>query len=247
MTTQLHQILAVSQGVKTRTNEAVTKAYHAIQQATRLAGISRTYRPLDDDGERFPAESTRVQVNTRTAIAQIQEAMAKLLDVELVKDIGNTQAKADLIVEGQTLATDVPVTYLLFLEKQLRDLATIVAKLPVLDPAEKWAYDPATDTYATAPVETSKTKKVPRAFTLAPATDKHPAQVQAYQEDVLVGYWTTVKYSGALPQAAVTELRGRVAVLQDAVKQARERANQTEVEQREVGATLLSYVFGVLD
>lgn len=38
----------------------------------------------------------------------------------------------------------------------------------------------------------------------------------------------------------------RVENLQDAVKQAREQANSTEVEQEKVGEALLKYVFGDL-
>ena len=106
------------------------------------------------------------------------------------------------------------MTYLLFLEKQLTDLHTFVKKLPVLDAAEAWAFDEATDAYSTAPTQTTRTKKVPRNHVKAEATEKHPAQVEVYFEDVLVGYWTTVKFSGALPQARSTSCKARVEKLQ---------------------------------
>ena len=128
-------------------------------------------------------------------------------------------------MDGTVLASDIPVTYLLFLEKQLADLQTFVTKLPVLDAAETWSYDEATDAYATPPTQTTRSKKVPRNHVKAEATEKHPAQVEMYFEDVLVGYWTTVKFSGALPQARVNELRARVIKLSEAVKIAREQAN----------------------
>ena len=48
-------------------------------------------------------------------------------------------------------------------------------------------------------MQTLRTKKVPRNHVKAEATEKHPAQVEVYYEDVAVGYWTTVKFSGALP------------------------------------------------
>ena len=32
------------------------------------------------------------------------------------------------------------------------------------------------------------------------ATEKHPAQVETYTEDIKVGEWTMVKFSGAIPQ-----------------------------------------------
>lgn len=147
-------------------------------------------------------------------------------------------------VDGETLLRDVPVTYLLFLEKQLVDLHTFVKKLPVLDAAESWSFDDSTDTWRTDPVRTIRTKKVPRNHVKAEATEKHPAQVEVYYEDIAVGYWTTVKFSGALPARRVNELVERVEKLQQAVKYAREEANGTEVTDRRVGDVVFRYLFG---
>jgi hypothetical protein len=119
----------------------------------------------------------------------------------------------------------VPATYLLLLERQLVDLRTFIDKLPVLDAAESWEFDPVQDCYATGAVETTKTRKVPRNHVKAEATKEHPAQVEVYYEDVTIGRWRTVKYSGALPASRVHELRDRVEHLQEAVKFAREEAN----------------------
>lgn len=240
---QLNQILAVSKGVKTRSYATLTKLHHALAQASKLQGVSRAYKPRDDDGEQFPPESTLVQVRTNEVLIQVADTLTRLFDVELTKDAGNQQAKADIMVDGQLLAADVPVSYLLFLEKQLSDLDSFITKLPVLPPEEHWTYDPATDTYVTAPAQTVKTKKIPRNHVKAPATDKHPAQVEVYMEDVLVGYWTTMKFSGALPQSEVSRLKERVVKLQEAVKQAREKANSTVVEDQRIGSALFGYLF----
>ena len=64
-----------------------------------------------------------------------------MFDVVLTQDMGNTHAKADIKVNGQTILPNVPVTYLLFLEKQVVDLETFVTKLPSLDPSEVWEAD----------------------------------------------------------------------------------------------------------
>lgn len=170
--------------------------------------------------------------------------LGRLFDLQLTQDVGNTQAKADVVVDGQTVLSDVPVTYLLWLDKHLSDLRTFVDKLPTLDPSEAWAWDDARGCWASAPVETVRSKKVPRNHVLAEATEKHPAQVQVFNEDVPVGNWTTVKLSGALPPAQIREYRSRVTKLQDAVKVAREQANSVEVTDRPAGAAVLGYLFG---
>ena len=60
---------------------------------------------------------------------------------------------------------------------------------------------------------------------------------------VPIGYWTTVKFSGALPARRVNELLDRVEKLQQAVKFAPEEANGTEVTDRRVGDAVFGYLF----
>lgn len=242
--TRLNQVIAIEKGVRNEANKRITDAHHQLQKAAPLSGISRTYRPKDEEGEQLPPESTRVQINAEEAVKRAVDAFASLFAITLEKDGTNLHALADIVVDGVVLLNNVPVPYLLFLEKQLNDLKTLVAKLPVLDPSETWHYDDAVGAFASTPVETTRTKKIPRNHVKAAATDKHPAQVELYYEDVVVGYWKTIKFSGAVPQKRVTELLAKVDDVQKAVKFARESANSTEVVVRgEASRTLLNYIF----
>jgi hypothetical protein len=240
---KLNQIIAVESGVKSRTNRSVTDAYHQLQKPQPFSGITRTYRPRDEDGEQLPGESTRVMVRAQDVVDAVLPELARLFDVVATKDQANTQARADVVVGEQVLAEQVPVTTLLFLEKQLNDLASLIGKMPTLDPAETWHFDEGQDAWASAVLETHRTKKVPQAFIKAPATDKHPAQVEVILTDEVVGYWQTVKFSGALPATRVRTLLERVVRLQDAVKFARERANSIEVEDTSLAGPVLGYLF----
>jgi hypothetical protein len=242
--TKLNQIIAVEKGVKSKSFADLTDAHHAVQKTAPLAGISRVYQPKDEEGEQLPPESTRVQLKTEDVLAQVAATLTRLFDVTATKDWSNRTARADVTVDGVTVLREVPVTYLLFLEKQLTDLHTFVKKLPVLDAAESWVRDDSTDSWKTEAVRTIRTKKVPRNHVKAEATDKHPAQVDVYYEDVAVGYWTTVKFSGALPAKRVNDLLDRVLKLQTAVKFAREEANNVEVVDQKVGAAVFGYLFG---
>lgn len=243
MTTQLNQIVAVEKGVKAKADRDLTNAYHTIQKAPLLSGIARTYQPKDEDGDQLPPESTLVQTKVEDVIADVSKNLTRLFDVVLTKEYTNGQATADVVVNGETLLENVPVTYLLFLEKQLANLRTFVGKLPTLDPSEVWEVDTNTGAFRTQPVQTVRTKKVPKNWVKAPATDKHPAQVEIFHEDVIVGYWTTVKYSGAVPAERVRELTERVDALTEAVKFAREQANSTPVTDRQAGAAVFGYLF----
>lgn len=241
--TKLNQIIAVEKGAKTQAARALTNAYHAAQKPQLFQGINRTYRPKDDDGDQLPPESTRVQYTVSRLLAETRDHIERLFNVVATKDATNTVAKADVKVGNRLIVSDVPATYLLFLEKQLGDLSTFLTRLPRLDPSERWEWDDVANAYASEPVETHRTKKVPRSQVLYEATDRHPAQVQAYTEDIVDGYWKTVKFSGALPSREIEDMIRRVALLQDAVKTAREEANTVEVIDRyDVGRAVLEYI-----
>ena len=242
--TKLNQIIAIEKGVKTTAFQELTESHQQLQKPALLSGISRTYRPRDEEGEQLPPESTRVQLRTVDAIHSTTVILTRLFDVTATKEWANCRAKADVVVGGEVLLKDVPATYLLFLEKQLVDLHTFVKKLPVLDASETWIFDNSTNSYATEPVQTLRTKKVPRNHVKAEATEHHPAQVEVYYEDITVGFWRTVKFSGAMPAQRVQELLNRVEKLQTAVKFAREEANSLEVEDQTPGAKVFQYLFG---
>ncbi|RAY17239.1 hypothetical protein DPM19_03585 [Actinomadura craniellae] len=241
--TKLNQIIAVEKGVKSKSLQELARAQQAVQKAPLLSGISRTYQPKDEEGEQLPPESTRVQVKSEGVLREVAATLTRLFDVTATKDWANSVAKADVTVDGRALLRDVPVSYLLFLEKQLTELQAFIKKLPVLDAAETWTFDASTDVWRTEPVRTIRTKKVPFNHVKAEATEKHPAQVEVFFEDVAIGYWSTVKFSGSLPAQRVNELLERVEKLQNAVKFAREEANGAEVTDQSVGEAVFGYLF----
>lgn len=240
---KLNQIIAVEKGVKSQSLRDLTDAHQLLQKSSMMAGISRTYRPKDEEGEQLPPEATKVQVKAEEVIRRTVEVLTRLFDVTATKDWANTQAKADVVVDGQMLLSQVPATYLLFLEKQLVDLHTFVRKLPALDAAETWVFDSSADAWATEPVQTTRTKKIPRNHVKAEATEHHPAQVEVYYEDVVVGHWRTVKFSGSLPARRINELVERVERLQQAVKFAREEANSLEIQDQKMADKIFKYLF----
>ena len=128
--------------------DELTDAHRQLQKTAALTGIARTYQPKDDDGEQLPPESTRVQVQVDEVLRRVGTGLTRLFDVTATKDWANGEARADVVVDDRTLLRQVPVTYLLFLEKQLTDLRTFVEKLPVLDAAETWHRDASADCWA---------------------------------------------------------------------------------------------------
>jgi hypothetical protein len=242
MALKLNQVIALSKTAKAVGEDGLTQAYHNVSKLQPMSGISRTYQPRDDDGETLPPESTRLQVRVSDLLASAARAVERQIDIVATLDVGNQLAVADVVVDGNRLLTNVPVTTLLFLEKKVTSLVDVIKKLPVLDAGETWTFDEGQDAYSTAPVQTVRTKKVPRNHVRAEATDKHPAQVEVWYEDITVGYWNTVKYSGAVTAKQKAEMLERAQKLAAAVKVAREEANGIEVADRKIGAAIFSYL-----
>lgn len=241
---RLSHVVAVSKGVKATSAALLTQAHQNAQKGDSLKGLNRTYQPIADGEIPKPPESTLVRYTAKQIVDEVQAGLVRLFDVTATQDYGNSVAFADVKVDGVVLVQAAPVSYLLFLEKQLVDLATFIRKLPVLDPAEAWEYDANTGHFRTPPVQTVSNKKVYRNHVKAAATERHAEQVEVYTEDVAVGHWSLVKFSGAFPATRVKELTERVTKLQEAVKVAREEANATDVADQRVGETLLGWLFG---
>lgn len=239
---KLCQILAIKKQRLTTANDKLTAIYHQLQKEALLNGISRTYKPLSEEGEKFPAESQQVQLRVDQALRDIVAAASPVYDIVAVLDNANCAARADVVVDGKVLLEKVPAYTLLFLEKQIVDLRTMFGKLPELPQTESWTYDSNYDCYITKPVETSKSKKITKPLVKYDATKEHPAQVELVSEDVLTGNWTTVKFSGALPREYKKKLLDRLDALLVAVKFARETANQSDAPQVSVAKQIFDFV-----
>jgi hypothetical protein len=242
---KLNQILAIEKGIKTRVYAEFTELHQATQKPALMNGFNKTYQPRDEEGETYPPESQKVQHSAAEVLERVSGLLTELFDITATKDFANCTARADVVVDGRTLLKDVPAPYLLFLEKQLGDLQTFIAKMSDLDPGSDWAVDPSTGLFKTEPSMTQRTKKVQKAIVLYDATEHHPAQTQLITEDVIAGQWVTIKYSGAIPAPRKKQLLGRIDKLNNAVKFAREQANSTEAADKKLGREVFDYLFGV--
>ncbi len=240
---KLNQILAIEKGIKTRVYAEFTELHQATQKPALTNGFHKSYQPRDEDGETYPSESQKVQHQAADVLDRVGKSLTELFDITATKDWANCTVRADVVIEGRTLLEAVPATYLLFLEKQLTDLATFVAKMAELDPGSDWSIDPGTGLFKTEPTATQRTKKVQRPIVLYDATEHHPAQTQLITEDVVAGQWTTIKYSGAIPAPRKKQILTRIERLSNAVKFAREQANAAEAAEKKLAREVFDYLF----
>lgn len=240
---RLNQVIAVEKGVKAKTYGELTALNKAAQKPDLFNGFQKSYQPLAEDGEKLPAESKRVQYTSTDVLRATARSLTELMEVTARKDWTNCAAKATVKIDDVVLFENAPVSFLLFMEKQVTDLRTLIGNLPVLDIADDWKLDQNSGFYKTDPQQTHRSKKEQRPLVLYNATPEHPAQTQLITEDVLAGYWSLVKQSGAIPGPKKQELLVRVEKLLNALKEARETANMFDVvDSPDVGAAVFGYL-----
>jgi hypothetical protein len=238
--TKLNQIIAVEKGIRNRADKVISGLYAKIQKPDLFSGMSKDYRPKDDEGDVYPPESVKVQQRALENFENFSVEFAKIADVVLTKEKGNQRAVGNIMVGDMEFS--LPVTYLLFLEKWLNDIHVFISKLPELEPDQDWTYNVQQDLYRNTTQTTKKTKKVPRILVKFPPTDKHPGQSDTWMEDILEGYWDTTKLSGKIAPATKRLMLDRVETLLDTVKKAREEANGLEITQQSIGHELLAFI-----
>lgn len=238
---QLNQLLAVIKSRKNELNKTITNVYHIAQKKPLFEGIEKRYRPRDEDGEQLPAEQQKLQADTAALLKDVHAAFTSMFATAGAIDKTNAFAQGDVYIAGVLVIEKVPVTHLLWLEKQLTDLRTVVQSMPTLDPQHDWVMHDEGG-WASQPRYTTRSKKVPRNHVKAEATDKHPAQVEVYYEDTIVGDWTTVLRSGAMRNSQVRLYVERINLALEGVKKAREEANSQQVVDF-TAAPILDYIF----
>jgi hypothetical protein len=252
MTLRLSQVNARLSGKKTALKDRVTELYKLVQKPALFNGNTRIYTPYqvagDGRAESVPPVTEMVQARVKEILASARKAWTELLDGTYTQDIGNTRARADIVVDGQVLAKDVPVTTLMYLKKIWEDVCTFLAKLPTPDPSIEWVYDENQGYLRSKDEEiVQRTKKVPKTLVKFEPTERHPGQADVYQDEVAIGDYARTSFTGGCPydvKASMIELAGKV---RDAIKVAHEAANlTTEVEDQYLSQRLFDFVFAPL-
>lgn len=246
MATKLNQIVALVQGAKQEANKRTAPLFHTVKNPALFSGLTQTYRSAEEGGAQLPDDNTQVQFTVDEILDAFRKPNARMLDLISTNENANREATADVVIDENVIIADAPVTFLMqfqkFLEQEVRGL---VRDLPIQDPAETWAPAGAerVGVVESDSFETFRTKKVQKPLVLYPATDKHPAQTQMITEDMIDGYWTKKKFTGAISAARKDELTERVETLIGAVKVAREGANDREVTDKPVGDAVFNFLF----
>lgn len=244
----LSQIIGHAQDGKKKVMAMMTATYHKLQKQSSYTGLQRTYRPYNDEGEKLPPETKVVQTTVVKELLEVvgvdcMGPLATYIDECLTLNTGNAVVKVDLIVDGKVMISQVPPTFLMELKKLLVGVHTMVADLPTQDPGTTWNWNANAGVYQSDSTFTVRTKKTKQVLLKAAATDKHPAQAEVYEDDIPVGDWLKVDYTGAIPLPTRNALVARVEAVQKAVDDALSECNAQKVDSCAGGGSLVEYLF----
>lgn len=252
-TTKLHELLAVEQerkGNADRLRSQTVETFRGSQH--HFMGQRRTFRPFAVDEEQGEAAGERLEAETRLVKTVPEEldaflrGLGRWVDVGYQIDQANTVARADLTLDGEVLAEDLPATFLLQLEKRLREVRAVFKEIPTLDPVRTWTADPGADkthVLRAEPVVTIRKQRTRKYNVMVEATKEHPAQVDVVEVDQPVGEIRSHEWTGLISPRQKHALLEQVETLLGAVKRARSRANEAAVDpQRRIAKVLREFL-----
>ncbi len=254
----LHEVLAVEQDLKGNAERVRTATLELFRsKQNQFTGIRRTFRPfsVDEDAadqgrERLEAE-TKLVTTVATALDKALATVGAAITAGYQIDEANTRAKADLVCEGEVIARDVPATFLLQLERRLREIRAVFRETPCFDPVRTWTADVDADrkhVFKADAVVTIRKTRTRKYNVMYEATKEHPAQVDVIEIDEPTGEIRSYEWTGMLPSAKKAALVERVDTLLAAVKQARSRANTAQVNtELPMGKTLCDFLLAPLE
>lgn len=246
---QLHELLAVEGDLEGTYKKILEETKtNFTKHPDRYFGQHIRIEMFDENAPKEAEVHKELDDTVPSKLGYTQGHIIRYLDAVLQKERTNQEAKADLVVNGTTIAKDVPATFLLGLETKLKTIRqNIYETIPTLQPGIKWEPDETQghNVYRrSTPEEKFRTKKVMKNHVVAEATKEHPSQVQVYTEDEKVARIITDTWCGMVSPADKSDLLGRVDNLIRAVKKARQKANTTEVVNMTIGKELFAYING---
>lgn len=242
---QLHELLAVEQDLKGQAAKILVETQQVFGKPEAFKGSITSTVPFSEAEAHLGTEDREELTTTvEDRLNYTADALARYWDAVAQKEATNQAAKADIVVDGVTLAKDVPATMLLGLETKLTQFRLAISAMPTLDAKVAWQPAPSVRKGAFVAVNDSKsfrTRKIVKPVVLYEATKEHAAQVKEVSEDVNWATVTKKHFSGAVSSARASEILSRTDKLLRAVKAARQRANKQEVVDMKVGQALLKY------
>lgn len=246
---KLHELLAVETNLENQANKVRGELASTFDKKRHLFEEKRVvFTPLGEGGQTVIESQSDIQSTVVKELKWIQPFISKAIDASYQVAEANTRGRADVVLEdGKTLLTGVPATSLLELEKRLAEISALVTAIPTLDPAKGFTSDEqrGVGVFKARQVRKTRSRKEKVVIVKYEATKEHPAQTELIDKDVPVGTVEEQEWSGLMTPAEKAELISKVENVSRAIRQARSRANEVEIDPtNKIGQKILNAIFG---
>ena len=244
----LHEIIAVftDSAAKLKKIFEETKRVFTNNRELFVGEVKVTTAFNDADSQTYnKTERKEITSTVRERLAYSLEAAIEEADRSATIDATNCIAKADIVVDGKTLATAVPGVTLLGLERRFEAIKGLILDAPTLPAGIAWKQAPGERPHIMVtefPKSTNITKPVSSVLTLAVATDKHQATTKEVVTDTAVAARVDTIYNGMLSPIEKSEMLERCGQLIEGIKAARMRANGATVVDLKVMKSLTDFL-----
>lgn len=244
MANKLHELLAVEQDRKHKAGQAIGEAVNTFtKKDVQFDGMIKHYIAMEEDSEQIPDESKEMVGTVKEKLLQTLEAVITGIDANITKEETNAAnlAKAELKVGNADFGT-LSATSLLAIESQLGKIKELYQAIPTLDSTRKWDFDTQKGYFKAEDEIKFRSIKRPKVIVKYEATKEHPAQTELLYLDIQVGKYETSYFSGKITPAQKVTLLKRLDDLIEAVKVARAKANNVEVNNIKIGQKIFDFI-----
>ena len=246
---KLHEVLAVEGELESQSSKVMTEARQTFtKKGNHFMGFHKWLDMNDDNRkkeEEGATEHREVVETVKGKLDWVWKHFGRYLNAVAQKERTNQEARADLMVGDEVLIEAMPATLLLGLESRLKKLRDVYMAVPTHQPGVRWEADAGRgeEVFRAAElVTTQKQEKTIRHKVLVEATEHHPAQIDKWTENIVVGTFKSEIWTSTVSPAQKAEWLGRIDQLLRAVKRARQRANSTEVVSISVNNVLKNFI-----
>lgn len=251
---KVHELIAAQKTIKTAAEEMQKDTVDKFSKGEAFKGFTKALEMIEDTPsnallQNQSREDKPVVTTVGETLGYAIPFIAKLENLQIQQDDANTKAFADIEIDGLVVLARVPINTLIKWEERLVSQRQIFLHMPTLDATKYWEPDAemGRNRWRWKNSEhTTKTEKIMVPIELSKATDKHPAQVKESTKESIVGEFITVKRSGELTAVQKADTITRFDKLMIAIKQARQRANDVNVDLNVTAEPIYKYLLGDL-
>jgi hypothetical protein len=243
---KLHELLAVEADLRATKDKAKQDAIGVfVGSRDSFTGYTKDTQMFDDArSDENIIDARKVQFTVNEFLEATGKCLTRYWDLRLQKEFANQEASSDVLIDGNIVYVSLPVTFLLNMEEELRQLRKVYEAAPVLQGTLDWHKSEllGKDMWKAEDNTKHKTEKAIKHRVLTEATQYHPAQIEKWSENVNIANIKITQFSGNISVTDKLAKLGKIDKLITAFKQARQRANCQSTNPAEIGGSIFGYI-----